>query len=445
MISSEIVRVVDGETLNAKDLFIKEVKIDSRDVSDGDMFIALRGKYKDGHDFIPQALSRGARVVISEKPIDAPCIVVKDSQQALIKLANFYRMQFNIPIIAVCGSAGKTTTKELIYWILKYHFKQVHKNFLNENNVIGVCKTLFGLKRYHQVLVIELGTNTQGEIEMLSHIVNPTHVVITNVKKVHLEGLGSIDGVAKEKLSVLSLLTDRDTFIWNVDDSEITGYVTNNSINFKGKVISFGSKEADFTLLSVKDSIIAVKHRLWGTKEFIFPLKGSFNAINAVAALATASDVCELSPFLVQKALLSFKGLPLRMEEKILHGVKFYLDCYNSNPDAVKATVDAICDVEKEFIVILGDMLELGKDKISIHQEIGEYLAKKDNIRFFIGFGDSMSHAVERFKKYRDDALFFYDLKEVAKFLIVENKDKIPVFIKGSRAMHMEKIVGIID
>jgi UDP-N-acetylmuramoyl-tripeptide--D-alanyl-D-alanine ligase len=167
--------------------------------------------------------------------------------------------------------------------------------------------------------------------------------------------------------------------------------------------------------------------------------------MNAVAALAVASDVCELSSSLIQKALLSFKGLSLRMEEKILHGVKFYLDCYNSNPDAVKVTVSAICDVEKEFIVVLGDMLELGKDKILIHQEIGEYLAKEDNIRFFIGFGDGMRHAVERFKKYRDNALCFYDLEEIAKFLIVENKDRIPVFIKGSRAMHMEKIVEIMD
>ncbi|MEA1994836.1 MAG: UDP-N-acetylmuramoyl-tripeptide--D-alanyl-D-alanine ligase [Campylobacterota bacterium] len=446
MISSKIARIVNSKMLNIEDdLPLKEIRIDSRNVGIGDLFIALKGKYKDGHDFIPQAIEKGARAVISEKPIDdTPCMVVESSQSALMKLANFHRIRFNIPIIAVCGSAGKTTTKEFIYSILRYHLGNVHRNFLNENNIIGVCKTLLGLKEHHRALVIELGSNTPGEIEMLSRIVRPTHAVITNIKGVHLEGFGNIDGVAKEKLSVLNLLGSEDTFVWNVDDNEMAKYIANNPINFKGNIVGFGTKDADFMLLSVKDSTIATKHKLWGIKEFTLPLKGSFNAMNALAALAATSCVCKLSPYLIQKAFSFFNKLPLRMEEKILHNTKFYLDCYNSNPDAVKAAIDSICDMENEFIVVLGDMMELGRKKALVYQEMGSYLAQKDNICFFIGFGDNMRYAVEKFRTYKDNALFFSKLEEVATFLIARNMAQIPVFVKGSRVMHMEKIVEMM-
>jgi len=447
MTVSEIARIANGRMLNVKyDLPVRGIKIDSRNVEKGDLFIALKGKYKDGHDFIPQAIERGARVIISEKPMEGiPCIGVENSYIALMKLANFNRIQFNIPVIAVCGSVGKTTTKELIYSILKYHLGGVHKNFLTENNVVGVCKTLLGLKDYHKALVIELGSNAPGEIEMLSRIVRPTHALITNVKRVHLEGFGDIDGVAKEKLSVLNSLGSEDTFIWNVDDDNMARYIAESSINFKGKIVTFGRRNADFILLSVKGSTILVKHKVWGIKEFTLPVKGSFNAMNALAAIATASCVCKLSPYLVQRAFSSFNGLPLRMEERMFHDTKFYLDCYNSNPDAVKAAVDSICDMEKELIVVLGDMMELGEKGFSIYREVGSYLAKKKNIRFFIGFGNDMKYAVEEFKKYRKDAVFFDELKEVAEFLITENKTRIPVLVKGSRAMHMEKILEMMN
>jgi len=328
MTVSEIARIANGRMLNVKyDLPVRGIKIDSRNVEKGDLFIALKGKYKDGHDFIPQAIERGARVVISEKPMEGiPCIEVENSYIALMKLANFNRIQFNIPVIAVCGSTGKTTTKELIYSILKYHLGDVHKNFLTENNVVGVCKTLLGLKDYHKALVVELGSNAPGEIEMLSRIVRPTHALITNVKRVHLEGFGDIDGVAKEKLSVLNSLGSKDTFIWNVDDDNMARYIAESSINFKGKIVTFGRKNADFILLSVKGSTILVKHKVWGIKEFTLPVKGSFNAMNALAAIATASCVCKLSPYLVQRAFSSFNGLPLRMEERMFHDTRKHLN-----------------------------------------------------------------------------------------------------------------------
>jgi UDP-N-acetylmuramoyl-tripeptide--D-alanyl-D-alanine ligase len=432
---------------------IKGVSIDSRNIKEGELFIALKGDRFDGHDFVPEAIKKGAwgalvdRSVLENKyesfGVLRNILPVEDTLYALQEMSCMHRKKYSIPMVGITGSNGKTTTKEMLAGILKRK-GPVLKNEGNLNNHIGVPLTLLKLEARHRTAVIEMGMSAVGEIDLLARLVSPDVGVITNVGPAHLEFLGTMDRVAEAKAEVLGNLKTDGAAVLNADDR----YFETLRKKWSGRVISFGieagadvsasdiRQDKDFTdfTLSVADQKVKVRLRTVGRHNI-------YNALAAAAAATAAGMTLDA----VKYGLDDFAPVAMRSELKLVHGRTVLADYYNANPGSVKAALETLVSLRTgmQSIAVLGDMLELGDATEEAHREIGRTAAR---------LGISVLIAVGALSKYMLEGAYERGMPknrlfaagshtEAADLLKKHSKNGDAVLIKGSRGMKMEKIL----
>lgn len=449
---SEIAFAVKGEMFNcAGDFFIKGVSTDSRKIKSGDLFIPISGVNFDGHDFIGNAVTAGAVLVLSEKDLnkeDFPYIKVKSTKDALLDLAAYYRSKFNIPAVAITGSSGKTTTKEMIAAVLGESFN-VLKNEGNYNNTIGLPLTIFNLNKSHEICVLEMGMNSFGEIESLASIVKPNIAVITNIGTAHIEYLGSRENIMKAKMEIFKFFTSKDTLILNGDDDILA------RIKDKGfDILNIGLKNKNhisaFDIIQIEDKGMEFSvHIGENVERFFVPLIGNHNVYNGLCAIAVG--FCTgMSIEKIKRGLSGFVSASMRMETYTLsNGIKVINDAYNANPQSMVAAMEVLINLHcnSRRVLVLGDMLELGIHSENEHYKIG-FLAANIGIDILITVGEK-SEAIARGAlengMHKDNVFHFADnhhvINEIWNILLPLDT----VLIKGSRAVKMEEIAHFLQ
>jgi len=390
----------------------ENIFIDSRKVTPGSIFFAIKGNRFDGHDFIDEAVKNGAVAVVCQKdikPIEGVSLLkVDDSIKALGMLARFNRLKYSIPVIAVTGSVGKTTTKELIAKNLIRYGDTVYTED-NQNNHIGVPLTLLKINRFTKYAVIEIGSNHPGEISYLASLVKPTHSLITSVGASHLEAFETIENVIAEKLSVMDETDSKGYLIIDASDDLLVSNAMEKAreIDFdKKRIIRFYADSSD-------------------------KAKGDIVMSNSAAAKAVFSLIEPGKTFKPVSIELN-----LRMERRFLNGASIVLDCYNANPISFRYAIEQLNleDAKRRFVVI-GDMAELGKNSIKYHIQIVNML-RQSGFRM-VSYGKMSKAALDR---CGISAPCFDNPKDAANYLFGELKTGDQLLIKGSRAMQMENI-----
>lgn len=426
------------------------VSTDTRSIKDGEIFFALEGKNFDGHKFIEQALFNGAVgvVVSSNKRLEFPslnelrkCILIEvaDTLKALGDLAKYYRQRLQTKFIAVTGSNGKTTTKDMVYHVLR-NFKKVSGSRKSFNNYVGVPLTIFEADSTYDFCIVEMGTNAPGEIRRLSGIISPNITILTNISNTHLEGLGSIEGVANAKAEFIENMDEEGTLIINADDV----WCNKIASRFKGRVASFGFNE---------DAQIRASKVMRNESGFMFtvnsgfninlPVLGKHNVYNSLAAI-TLCDVVGISIEDVFEKFIDFKLPPMRMEKQVCGDIVVINDGYNSNPSSMLAALDEFSHLPApgRKIFICGDMLELGKEAERLHKEIGKEIAKaKIDILLTVGaFSRFAAEAAITNGMPGENVLSFETAEDICPFVLSQLKSKDMVLIKGSRKLKLELI-----
>lgn len=429
----------DGEALAAG------YSIDSRTIQPGDLFFAVKGERLDGHDYVESALKNGAiAAVVSDEGRYAQknkLLVVPDTTKALQTLGSAVRRLWGKQLVAITGSAGKTTTKEMTAHLLAKKFR-VFKSEGNLNNHFGLPLQLLKLEPEHEIAVTELGMNHVGEITALADIALPNTGAVTCVAPVHLEFFDSVAGIARAKYELIQSLPAGGTAVLNVDDE----YVSQFGRDFQGTVIYFGIRHpADVcangvVLKGEKGS--QFKLVIGGqTEEVELPLVGQHNIMNALAATAIASHY-GISPSEIASALRELKPADKRGEIFTLAGVGATIinDCYNSNPAALEAMVDSLASMRgKRRIVVAGEMLELGHSGAKLHEECGEYM--KGRADLVIGVRGLAQSLVEGARRSGVSAQFVESPEEAADALAKELREGDVVLFKGSRGVRLERAV----
>ncbi|MCM8791615.1 MAG: UDP-N-acetylmuramoyl-tripeptide--D-alanyl-D-alanine ligase [Candidatus Omnitrophica bacterium] len=442
----EIVKATKAELIRGNiDLEFSDICIDTRKLKKGEIFLAIKGNRFDGHDFIKEAKDKGASALIVEKlPKIIPDITllkVNDTVKALTDIAKYQRNKFPIPLIAITGSNGKTTTKEMLAYLLSLKYK-VLKNEGTQNNQIGLSLTLLKLDKSYDIAVVELGTNHFGEIGYLTEISSPQIGVVLNIGPAHLEFFKALDGVYNEKISLIKSLSFPFIGILNSDDPFLRDAL-NNHIKDKF-LISFGIKhKADFQADNLKWERQRVSFVINQNKFYLNTL-GFFNVYNALAAIT----VCRLFGFSYRDLILrvkNFKFPSQRLEIKNIKGITFIDDTYNSNPVSLNEALKVLgrLNIKGRKIAVIGDMLELGKNTDEFHYKASIHISRLCDIIIGVGkFFGKMDKTISSF--YLKGKLIFTcnTAKEAKDILIKKVKPSKGdlILIKGSRLMYMEEV-----
>ncbi len=434
-----------GGQLVGPDRTILGVTTDSRNTSSGQLFVALRGENFDAHDFLEQALANGAAALLvadaGRLPEGASAVVVEHTRLALGRLAAVWRRRFAIPVLAVTGSNGKTTTKEMIAAILRARFGDaVLATRGNLNNDIGLPLTLLGLNEHHRAAVIEMGMNHPGEIAYLAGIGAPTAALVTNAQRAHLEGMGDLPEVAREKGSIFAGLSPDGVAVVNADDPyaglwremagdrSVLSYAVDHRADVHGSVIQHGLETR--IILSAPQ----------GGAEVVLAIPGRHNARNAVAAAAICL-AAGLPMTAVVQGLSSFAGVKGRLQRRPgQKGAVVLDDTYNANPDSVRAGIDVLASTIGRKILVLGDMGEIGEASAQYHDEVGGY-AKSQGIDRLLTLGDAARTAVRNFG---EGGRHFCNAEKLVTALLPELAPDTTVLVKGSRFMKMERVADAI-
>ena len=437
---SDACAALEGQ-LNGEDRRFTGCSYDSRTLQPGELFIALRGPERDGHDFIPDALARGAGAALVDRDAGYPLPVIKvdDARKRAGLLAGHWRARFDLPVIAVTGSNGKTTVKEMISAILSVN-AEVLSTRGNLNNDIGVPLTLFRLAPGYSYAVVEMGANHPGEISWLSRITRPDVALITQCAPAHLEGFGSVAGVAEAKAEIYSGLAPGGTAVVNIDD-EYAGLWLERSR--RSGQITFGTDaRADVRADNVDLSPGAGRIRF----DLVFngagtgvelSLAGSHNVMNALAAAACCIAV-DIPPQQISAGLRRVQPVKGRMQLKTgLRGALIFDDTYNANPASLDAALRVAREMPGRTWLVLGDMGELGVTAAGLHEDAGAE-ARELGIERLYGLGELAAHAVTGFGA---GAVHFGALDDLVETLRSELRPGVVVLVKGSRSMAMERVV----
>lgn len=418
--------------------------IDSRTIGLGELFFAVKGERLDGHDYVTSALERGAvaAVVRSDQltryPGKSRLLAVENTLTALQTLATAARKLWGKPLVGVTGSMGKTTTKEAIAHVLATRWR-VLKSEGNFNNHFGLPLMLLKLEPEHDVAVIEMGMSHAGEIRALAKIARPEIGVVTNVAPVHLEFFDSLAGIARAKYEMIESLPSSGTAVLNADDE----YVSQFGRGFKGKVLTYGrAATADVRAENIEsrgtegsqfDLVTAA-----GQERVLLPLVGEHNVLNALAAVA-AGCVLGIKPAAAVSALATLAPGDKRGQVVQLGNITVINDCYNCNPKALKAMVDALAaTAAKRRLVVIGEMLELGPAGEELHRESGRYVAKS-GIDVLLGVSGKAEAMVEDARQAGMRAEFMATPEEAGDWLAKQTRDGDLVLLKASRGVKLEK------
>jgi len=432
------------------DVSVDGVVTDSRKITPGCLFVALRGERFDAHDFLNEIAEQGAVAVVVERlPTDftLPALVVPDTRVALGEIARYWRKQVTLPLIAVTGSNGKTTVKEMISSILLVEFGDERSLATqgNLNNEIGVPQTLFRLNDKHRAAVIELGMNHRGEIAQLARIALPTVGLVNNAQREHQEFMQSVEAVAQENGAVIANLPADGVAVFPADDAFSDLW---RSYAGGRNVITFG-------LENKNKSEQATVHASYQTREFGSTLQvhigdmqfsiqlsaaGLHNVSNALAAIA-ACHAIGCSNEAIATGLKNFRPYSGRLQIKQAHNFAVVIDdTYNANPDSVLAAIDVLAQAVDKKILVLGDMGEVGAEGSVYHEEIGAY-AKQRGIHNLYTLGTLAVHSSNAFG---DGAQYFEQIEPLLKNLASAVTSSSTVLVKGSRFMKMERVVAYL-
>jgi UDP-N-acetylmuramoyl-tripeptide--D-alanyl-D-alanine ligase len=439
----DLAQITGGRLVGASIPFTS-ISTDSRSLSAGALFVALRGPSFDGHEFVAAALQRGAvgALVHHELSIAIPQVVVGDSLRALSAFAHAWRREFEIPVVAITGSNGKTTTKEMIGAILARRGPCLVTQG-NLNNHIGVPLTLLRLTAEHRSAVIEMGANHQGEIASLTAIAEPTIGVITNAGAAHLEGFGGLDGVARGKGELLRALPTTGVAIVNGDD-EFAGFWRETTS--AARVFTFGLADAaDFLARNVRTQMSTAGFRFEfelqtpaGVHACKLALAGVHNLRNALGA-AAAAFAAGASLDNIVAGLGAMRAVSGRLNLlPAIHGGFLLDDSYNANPSSLRAGIDALTAVSGEHWLVLGDMLELGEGDNALHAEMGNY-ARDAGVKKLFAVGPRARFAVDAFGS---GAEWFADVEALIAKVQSQLQPSVTVLIKGSRANRLERVAA---
>lgn len=454
MLLSSLARAIDAE-FYGQDQVILSVSTDTRNLKQGDVFVALRGQHFDGHAYVQEAIEKACMAVVidhyqSELPI--PQLVVADTRLALGRMAEAWRLQFeSLKVIAVTGSCGKTTVKDMLAAICS-EVAPTLATVGNLNNDIGVPLTLLQLKESHRFAVIEIGTNAPGEIAYSAKLAHPDVALITNAAPVHLEGLGSVENVAKEKGDVYRALSAHGLAVINLDDAHALSWYEGVQ-DMKRQVVTCAKNQKKTLSISPDFWLENVTCSEQGAYQFDIvsscsrisiqaALPGEHNATNALLAAAAARSV-NIDDTHIKAGLENVKSAPGRLNRYELRERGCWLidDSYNANPHSVKAAINLLAQYQNTHrLLVLGDMAELGEETQRYHREMGQW-AKEKRIESLFAVGSNAAAVAEGFGM---NAKVFNEHAELIKVLPQLLKAGMTILVKGSRSAKMEVIVQAI-
>ena len=429
-----------GARSAGEDVWLQGVSTDTRTLQPGQLFVALHGPHFDGHDYLDQAAVQGAAACMVEHPVPGcPCLVVEDTRRGLGYLARAWRRRFDLPLVAVTGSNGKTTVKEMIAAILSRRGETL-ATAGNLNNDIGMPLTLLRLDAAHRNAVIEMGANHAGEIAWLTGLAEPTVALITNAAAAHLEGFGSLAGVAKAKGEIFAGLDDSGTAVINADDAFASLWRERAGAHRR---ITFGLRQpADLTArrqATRAGSRLAVRSPA-GELELTLPLPGEHNVMNALAAMA-ASLAAGATLEDMRAGLQSIQAVPGRLQLLAgQRGGRILDDSYNANPASLAAALRVLGEFDGRHLLVLGEMGELGEATESLHAEAGR-LARAAGVDELVTIGPLARAAAGAF----GPGAIPCETHAEASALVQERLGPdVTVLVKGSRLSHMEDVVAAL-
>ena len=449
MLSMGLMQAADalGAKVVGDDVSFSSVSTDTRTLQGSPLFVALRGERFDGHDYLSQAAENGAVAVMVDQAadIDIPQLVVEDTRLALGALSAVWRDHSETTVVAVTGSNGKTTLKEMLKAILLVDGGEVLATEGNLNNDIGLPLTLLRLQNEPRA-VVEMGANHPGEISYLSKLGKPDVAVLNNAGRAHLEGFGSPEGVARAKVEIVDGLKDDGWFVYNADSPWVDLW---RQITQGRKRISFGTC-SDAEIYSRPGGAGTV----WTDQGFVnrfevessvgkfeieLKLAGEHNRMNALAATAVA--IClGVSVDVIKTGLASLQPVKGRLLAEVVDGIYVIDDSYNANPDSVEAAIDVLQSANGKRFLVLGDLAELGEDAAEMHQKLGE-IAKTSGIESLYAVGVLSVQAVEGFG---EGGIHFSDQAQLIEKLKNELNDGDAVLVKGSRSAGMDRVVDAL-
>ena len=450
---SKIVEATKGIVAGGgKDLLFKGVTTDSRSVCQGDLFIALAGENFDGHDYCETALNKGAAAVLVQRampnlPTEAVVISVPDTLTAYQQIAHAYRMaQINIKVIAITGSNGKTSTKDLIAACLakKYNVVKTQANF---NNEIGLPKTLLTIKPDTEVVVVEMGMRGFGQIRALKALAEPDGVVITNVGETHMELLGSMENIAKAKSEILENMNEQQFAVLNNDDIYVSKMATSAEKLTYG-IINDSSVQASNVITSGKGTTFTYKSKITGNESFIkMPLIGKHNVMNALAAI-TVAEKMGVADKDIEAAFAEVRLTEKRQEILRFGDITVINDAYNASPASMEAAMKTLAEVKKSAgigrsIAVLAVMLELGESSEDAHRRVGDYVAR-EKIDFVIAYGKESRAIIDQAAKGGISAVYCADKEAAAIELKNHMQNNDIILFKGSHSMQVDKIIEMV-
>ena len=448
MTAAEIVKAVDGTLLaGAPETVIENICIDSREAGDGSLFVPIIGEKVDAHKFIAQVLDNGAAGVFMSHGdvVDSRKvhIQVKDTVKALGDLAAHYRQKFQMPIVGITGSVGKTSTKEMISAALETGF-HIMKTAGNQNSQIGVPLTLFRMEKGQELAVVEMGISEFGEMENLVRFVRPDVAVVTNIGEAHIAQFGKKENTLKEKLKIAVSFTEKQRIFLNGDDPllrrsaekmkcPVTLFGTSEGCDYRAENMHIQDGKNCFTLVYPE-----------GQEDVVIQQLGLHNVQNALVAIAVAGYF-GIEPSIAKKGLMDYAGIPMRQQiNHLAHGIKVIDDTYNASPASVKSGVDVLMQLDNpgRKIAVLGDILELGDVSWQCHYDTGAEIAEK-NLQIIVTVGQEMKALAKAvIDSGAGIAVCSFDAnKEAIQWLLENVSEGDAILVKGSRGMHEEEVV----
>lgn len=407
-----------------------EISTDTRTIKKGDLYLPLKGANFDGENFCDKAIEAGAVGCFCTKD-DCPAkfsLKVQNTLTSYLEIANFVRKKYNPTVVAITGSSGKTTTKEMVYSVLSEKFK-THKTYSNHNNEIGFCQTVLSMPEDTEVLIVEMGMRGFGEIDLITKYAQPDYAIITNVGSAHIGRLGSLDNIAKAKCEITKYL--KNTLIAN-DNERIKKFA-----DFTGEKIFYSLKGVDIIEKRSGYSKFVYKNH-----EYELNVEGDYNIENSLSAIELGFKL-GMSYDEIKKGLAKYHPIEKRWEVQEIQGNKIINDSYNANPESMKASVSTFIELYPNPVVVLGNMGELGENEVEFHREVGEFLGKKFKGKkvLFLTVGELAKYIGDELLKYGFEVKSFKNNIETSCYILDNLHEGNTIFLKASRSMKFEEII----
>ncbi|MBS4197239.1 UDP-N-acetylmuramoyl-tripeptide--D-alanyl-D-alanine ligase [Lederbergia citri] len=442
---------VENDVTEFQNVEIKGVSFDTRQIEPGKLFVPLKGDANDGHKYVNTAFDKGAAAVLWQKdvpnpPVHAPVLIVEDTLRALQDLAHAYRNQISAKVIAITGSNGKTTTKDIVAAVFSEDFK-VHKTDGNFNNHIGLPLTILTMEENTEIAILEMGMSGKGEISLLTKIAQPDAAIITNIGEAHLQDLGSREAIADAKLEITEGLPKNGLLIYPGNEplliKRISGLKQFNTCTF-GETRENDIYPEEINIGEDGSSFIVPG---FSEEPFFLPIAGKHNIMNALAAILAAKEFL-ITASSIQTGLKSVKLSNMRMEwHDGIKGTRILNDAYNASPTAMRAVISMVenLDDDREKIVVLGDMLELGEKDIEFHEQIGKEL-DPNKIKYVFTYGPLAKYIASGARlHFPEERVFDFENKEKLINALNENLEGNELILfKASRGVKLEEVVNAI-